>query len=193
MIRSYVGSARWLTLRGIAALLFGLATLVWPGVTLWALVLLWGAYAFVDGVAALSAAIGDRFLRHRGWLALTGIAGIAAGVVTVVWPSMTALALLMVIAFWAYTVGVMQVATAIRMRRTLRHEWVLVLLGVLAIIFATTLVITPGSGAIAITWAIGWYALVAGVLLLDLAYDVHKETRGTETPRLRAPRTPQPA
>ena len=82
MMRPYIGSWKRLAVQGAAAVLFGLATLVWPHVTLWALVVLWGAFAFVDGVTALSAAIADQLLVHRGWVAFWGVTGIAAGVVT---------------------------------------------------------------------------------------------------------------
>ena len=94
MMRPYIGSWKRLAVSGVAAVLFGLATLVWPDVTLWALVVLWGAFVFVDGITALSAAITDRFLLNRGWVAFWGVTGIAAGVVTFLWPSITALALL---------------------------------------------------------------------------------------------------
>ena len=91
MMRPYVGSWKRLAVQGAAAVLFGLATLVWPSITLWALVLLWGAFVFVDGVTALSAAIGDPLLVHRGWVAFWGVTGIGAGLVTFFWPSITAL------------------------------------------------------------------------------------------------------
>ena len=113
MMRPYIGSWKRLAVSGVAAVLFGLATLVWPDVTLWALVVLWGAFAFVDGITALSAAITDRLLLHRGWVAFWGVTGIAAGVVTFLWPSITALALLVVIATWSLLIGGSQIAFAI--------------------------------------------------------------------------------
>src|SRR5687768_5100900 len=105
MIRPLVGSWKRLAVHGVAAVLFGLATLVWPSITLWSLVVLWGAFAFVDGVTALSAVVTDRVLVHRGWVAFTAMTGIGAGVVTFLWPSITAVALLWVIAMWAFLVG----------------------------------------------------------------------------------------
>ena len=113
MMRPYIGSWKRLAVSGVAAVLFGLATLMWPGVTLWALVVLWGAYVLVDGITRLSAAITDRFLLNRGWVAFWGVTGIAAGVVTFLWPSITALALLAVIAIWSLIVGGSQIAYAI--------------------------------------------------------------------------------
>ena len=113
MMRPYIGSWKRLAVSGVAAVIFGLATLVWPHVTLWALVVLWGAFAFVDGITALSAAISDRLLVHRGWVAFRGVTGIAAGVVTFLWPSITALALALVIATWALLIGGSRIAFAI--------------------------------------------------------------------------------
>ena len=117
MMRPYVGSWKRLAVQGAAAVLFGLATLVWPSITLWALVLLWGAFAFVDGVTALSAAIGDPLLVHRGWVAFWGVTGIGAGLVTFFWPSITALALLVVIATWSLLIGGSRIAFAISTRK----------------------------------------------------------------------------
>jgi uncharacterized membrane protein HdeD (DUF308 family) len=102
------------------------------------------------------------------------VVSIIAGVVTFAWPGLTALALLYLIALWAAATGVLELAIAIRLRRTLPNEWLLVAAGVLSLLFAALLVISPGAGALAITWLIGWYALVVGALLLSLAYRLHK-------------------
>lgn len=179
MIRPYVGSWRRLTVQGVAAVVFGLLTLAWPGVTLSTLVALWGAFALVDGAAAVSAAIVDPILRHRGLVALSGVSGIAAGVITFVWPSITALVLLYVIAAWAFVAGSSMIAIAISERRRMRGEWALALTGVLAVILGTVLVITPGAGALAITWAIGWWAMAHGALTLRLAWLVRREANRT--------------
>jgi uncharacterized membrane protein HdeD (DUF308 family) len=117
MMRPFLGSWKRLVVHGAAAVLFGLAALVWPSLTLWALVVLWGAFAFVDGITALSAAITDRVLVHRGWAAFQGVTGIAAGVVTFLWPSITALALLVVIATWAFLVGCSRIVFAVTTRK----------------------------------------------------------------------------
>ena len=126
MIRELVGDWRLVAVRGVAAVLFGLATLIWPDVTLWVLVLLWGAFVLVDGVFSVVAAVsGRRVVAHRGWLVFSGLVGIAAGIVTFVWPSITALVLLYVIAFWAIVIGALMIATAVRLRAAIRHEWAL--------------------------------------------------------------------
>jgi len=176
MMRPYIGSWKRLAVSGVAAVLFGLATLVWPGVTLWALVVLWGAFAFVDGITALSAAITDRLLVHRGWVAFWGLTGIAAGVVTFVWPSITALALLVVIATWALLIGISQIAFAIAARKEIPRAWSVALRGVLLVVLGVLLVISPGDGALGITWAIGWLAFLFGTVQLWLASVVRHET-----------------
>jgi uncharacterized membrane protein HdeD (DUF308 family) len=176
-MRAYVGNPKHLVVHGVAAVLFGIATLVWPSITLWSLVLLWGAFVFVDGVTALWAAITDKLLAHRGWVAFWGVTSIAAGVVTFVWPSITALGLLIVIATWALFVGGSQIAFAISERKHLSGIWSVGLGGVLLVLLGAILLVSPGDGAIAITWAIGWFALLFGIHELWLASVVHHETR----------------
>ena len=125
MIRNFLGSPRHLAIRGVAAIVFGIATLIWPDVTLWALVVLWGAYALVDGSIALASAISDKYLLNRGRIALAGISGIVAGVLTFVWPEITALALLYVIAAWSLVNGFTLIGIAVSERKRLTGEWVI--------------------------------------------------------------------
>jgi len=175
-MRPFLGSWKRLAVHGLAAILFGLATLVWPDVTLWALVVLWGAFAFVDGVTALSAAITDPLLHHRGWAAFWGVTSIAAAVVTLVWPSITAQALLIVIATWSLLVGGSQIVIAVRERKQVSDAWAFGLGGSLLVLLAVLLLIDPAAGAIGITWAIGWLALLFGMVELGLAVAVRQET-----------------
>jgi uncharacterized membrane protein HdeD (DUF308 family) len=172
MILYDVGDRRSLAVRGAAAVLFGIVTLVWPRLTLTALVLLYGAYALVDGVSMLAAAFtgGSQEGASKALVVLIGLAGVAAGIITFVWPGITALALLFVLAGWALITGVLEIVAAVRLRRELRGEWLLAVAGVLSVLFAIFLVITPGAGALVITWLIGWYALFAGVVRLALAW-----------------------
>jgi uncharacterized membrane protein HdeD (DUF308 family) len=176
MMRPYVGSWKRLAVQGAAAVLFGLATLVWPSISLWTLVLLWGAFAFVDGITALSAAIGDPLLVNRGWVAFSGVTGIAAGLVTFFWPSITALALLVVIATWSLLIGTSRIAFAISMRKQVSGAWSIALSGVVLVLLGVLLIVSPADGAIGITWAIGWFSVVFGTLELWLASDVRHET-----------------
>jgi uncharacterized membrane protein HdeD (DUF308 family) len=171
-----VGDWRGIALRGVVAVLFGVVTLVWPGLTVTALVLLFGAFALVGGLFTIAAVItqpaGTR--GRRGVMLFDGIVSVIIGIVTVAWPNITALALLYLIAAWAFLTGVIEVTAAVRLRAVLRHEWLLGLAGLASIVFAALLVITPGAGALVITWLIGWYALFLGALLLALAWQIHR-------------------
>ena len=164
---------RWwvVALRGVAAVIFGILALAWPAITLGALVLLFGAYALVDGVCALwtAATGGPAASGRRPWLVLEGVAGVAAGIVAFVWPGITALALLAVIAAWAFVTGVLEIVAAVRLRREIEGEWLMVLSGVLSVVFGILLIINPAAGALAVTWLIGAYAIVFGAVLLGLA------------------------
>ena len=166
-------SGNWwaLALRGLAAALFSLLALIWPGVSLAVLILLFGAYALVDGVFGIAAAI--RSSSGRRWLLLAeGVIGLLAGLVAFVWPDLTALALLYVIAFWAIFTGILKIATAISLRREIRNEWLLILSGVLSVLFGLLLAASPAAGLLALVWLIGVYALVIGGLLIALAFRV---------------------
>jgi uncharacterized membrane protein HdeD (DUF308 family) len=173
-----------LAVRGVAAVIFGLLALVWPQITLLALVLVFGAYALVDGVFSLVAAARGRELAggSRGWLILEGLLGIAAGIVAIVWPDITALALLWVIAAWAVVTGVLEIVAAIRLRRALDNEWLLIVAGALSVVFGLILIIWPGSGAIGLVWLIGIYAIAFGIVLLGLALRLRGLGRRLATP-----------
>ena len=178
---------RWwvVALRGVAAVIFGILALVWPAITLGALVLLFGAYALVDGVCALwtAATGGPAASGRRPWLVLEGVVGVAAGVVTVVWPGITALALLAVIAAWAFVTGVLEIVAAVRLRREIEGEWLMVLSGVLSVVFGILLIINPAAGALAVTWLIGAYAIVFGAVLLGLAMRLYRLRQHEQQPR----------
>jgi uncharacterized membrane protein HdeD (DUF308 family) len=165
-------SRYWWTLvvRGALAVVFGLAALIWPEITLRVLVLLFGFYAVVDGLLALAAVlVGGRLVSgRRGWLVFEGIVGIATGVFTFLWPGITALVLLYLIAAWAIVTGLLEVAAAIILRRELRGEWLLALGGIVSVAFGIFLTVRPGEGAIAVVWVIALYAIVFGVALVAL-------------------------
>jgi uncharacterized membrane protein HdeD (DUF308 family) len=157
--------------RGIVAILFGVATFVAPGISLAVLVLLFGAYAFIDGVLAIVSAFRRRGEADNwGMMLLEGIVGVGAGLVTLFWPGLTALALLYVIAAWALVTGVFEIAAAIRLRKVLHGEWLLVLGGLASIGLGVLLMAYPATGALALVLWIGAYAIVFGVLLVGLAF-----------------------
>jgi uncharacterized membrane protein HdeD (DUF308 family) len=174
---------RWwtLTLRGVIAILFGLMALIWPGITLLALVVLFGAYALVDGVIALGTAIfGDRATTgERGWLIVEGIAGIIVGILTFAWPGVTAVVLLWLIAAWAIVTGVLEIAAAVRLRQEITGEWLLAVGGVLSVLFGILLIVRPGAGALAVVFLIGGYAIVFGIIIIGLGLRLRQRYRGS--------------
>ncbi len=159
-----------IALRGVVAILFGLAAFLLPGLTVAALVLLYGAYVLVDGIFAIVAAIrsGERG-EHWGALLFEGILGIAAGIIAFVWPGITAIALVYLIGAWAVITGVLEIAAALRLRRVMAGEWMLGLTGVASILLGVLLFAAPGAGLVAWAWMIGAYAVVFGCLNLALA------------------------
>jgi uncharacterized membrane protein HdeD (DUF308 family) len=161
--------------RGIAAILFGIMALIWPGATLAVLVLLFGAYAFVDGVALLVAlARGDVLARSHKWITgIMGAFGIVVSIVTLLWPGMTALTLLYLVAIWAIAMGTLQIASAIEFRREIDGEFFVVLGGIFSIVFGGLLVAFPGTGLLSLVWLVGFWAELFGFSSLGIAYRLH--------------------
>ena len=162
-------------LRGVAAILFGVVAFASPGITLAALVLLFGAYAFVDGVSLLIAlARGDAAARRHAWsVGIMGVLGIVASIVTIVSPGITALSLLYLVAIWAITMGGFQVVAAIALRREIEGEFWMGLGGVLSVAFGILLIASPGAGLITLVWLVGSWAIAFGASSLGLAYRLH--------------------
>ena len=155
--------SRWaLAMRGVAAIIFGVLTLLLPGITLAGLILLFGSYAIVEGV----------------------FKSIVAGVVTFLRPGLTELALLYVIAVWAVVTGVLEIAAAIRLRGRIRGEVRLGLNGLLSIAFGVLTMLIPGGGALTIVWLIGGYAILFGGLLLGLSVRGWREGKARRIPRI---------
>jgi uncharacterized membrane protein HdeD (DUF308 family) len=161
----------WLVLlRGIAAIVFGVLAFVWPGLTLLTLILFYGAYALIDGAIALIAAFtGGAKPVPTWWLVVVGIAGIAAGLVTFLWPGITALVLIMFIGGWAVVHGIFEIIGAIKLRKEIDNEWLLILAGAMSVIFGIVVLVAPGAGALGLIWAIGAYSVVFGILLVGLS------------------------
>src|SRR5262245_16869878 len=140
-----------LLLRGLVAIGFAVLTWFRPGITLTALVLLFGIYALVDGILAVLTALAGRKLYDHWWvLLLIGLVGIAVAVLTFMRPGITALALLYYIAFWAIFRGIFEIMTALRLRKEIEGEWLLILIGVASVLFGVLLVARPGAGALAV-------------------------------------------
>src|SRR5690242_17805707 len=158
-------------IRGVAAIVFGVIAFVYPGLTVAVLVLLFGVWVLVDGVFRVVGAIGHRNSdKDWGFDLIIGIMGIIIGFLTFHAPRITALALIIYIAAWALMIGATEIALAIKLRREIRGEWFLILMGVCSIIFAIMLLWNPLPGALALVWLIASYATVFGILGVILGF-----------------------
>ena len=152
-------------IRGIAAIVFGVIAFAYPGLTVAVLVLLFGAWVLVDGIFRVIGAVGHRaFDKEWGFDLIIGIVGIIIGLLTFHAPQITALALIIYIAAWALMIGATEIALAIKLRREIKGEWFLILMGLVSIVFAVMLLWNPAVGAAALIWIMAWYAVILGVL-----------------------------
>jgi uncharacterized membrane protein HdeD (DUF308 family) len=164
-----------LALRGVLGILLGLVALTRPGVTLAAIILVVGAYMFVDGVVAIMASLrgmraGDRW----GWMLVEGIIGIVAGIIVFRTPATAAIVLVWLVAFWAIMHGAAEIGAGIRLRKMIENEWLLILAGVLSLALGIFILMRPGLGVLLLVTWIGVYALFAGIVTLMLAFRVKK-------------------
>jgi uncharacterized membrane protein HdeD (DUF308 family) len=151
-------------LRGTLAVVFGVAAFAWPGITFEVLVLLFGAYAFVDGVLLLTFGFWAAGAHQPWWpLVLGGMVGLATGVLTFAQPQAMALALVYVVGAWAIVVGILTIVAAIRLRQIITSEWLMGLGGALSIIFGLLVIAQPGAGALTLVYLFGFYAILAGI------------------------------
>ncbi|CAK7038831.1 MAG: hypothetical protein DELT_00692 [Desulfovibrio sp.] len=165
----------WVALRGVIAIALGVMAVVWPFATIWALAILWGVFALIDGV---SAGITSWHLHKQGirwWpYALFAVTGVIAGIAALLWPGITAMVLLVVIAVWAVIGGISQIIAAIRLRKELQGEGFLIFAGAISLLFGVLLLWRPVEGLIAIAWIISFYAFLTGGITLMLAYNLRK-------------------
>lgn len=176
-------------LRGVAGVLFGMVTLVAPTLSFGVLVLGFGAYALADGILAILSAIRRRGSSDHWWVVLLeGFASVAVGVLTIVVPGLTALTLLYLYAAWALVTGVLEIMAAIRLRKVITGEWLLVLTGVASVAFAVLLVLFPGIAVITLMLWLGAYVLIFGALLIALAFRLRSRSHALHVP----PAAPHP-
>jgi uncharacterized membrane protein HdeD (DUF308 family) len=178
--------------RGVFAVIFGVLVSFWPSISLLMLVMLFGAYALADGIFALLSAFEkatDKTSKPKQTLwpmLLQGVVGIAAGLLTFGWPGISALVLLYLIAAWSIITGIFQIVQAIRLRKEIEGEWLLVLGGIASVVFGLLLQIFPGAGTLAMVWLIGAYSMTFGILLLFLAFRLRQ--RFVQEPRGMSPK-----
>ena len=159
-------------LRGVAAIIFGIIAFTHPVMAAATLVLFFGAWVLIDGIFRIVGAIRDRSDSDWGWQLVIGILGVMVGLLTFHAPGITALALVIYIAAWALMIGATEIALAIKMRREIKGEWFLILMGLASIIFAGLLLWNPIAGAAALIWIIAWYAVIMGVLAIIFGFRV---------------------
>ncbi len=173
---SLLAQSAWVPLvRGIAALLFGLVALFWPGIALPVLVALFGIYAFVDGLFALVLSF-RMASRHDHWIALLlgGIVGISVGIFTFRAPGLTAVALVYAVGIWAFVTGMMQIVAAFQLRKQISGEWALGLGGVISVIFGWLLFAQPLAGVVTLVWLVGLYGIFFGCLMIYAGIQLHR-------------------
>ena len=164
-----------LLLRGVAAIVFGVLTWMQPAASAAALVLIFGAYVFLDGVLGVFSAIKSRNESRHWWMVLLwGLTGVVFGVLTVINPAITALVLTIYIGVWALITGVVEIVAALRLRKEIEGEWLLVLGGLISVLFGSFVLAQPGAGMMAMLWVIATYAVIFGVLMVLLAFKVKK-------------------
>jgi uncharacterized membrane protein HdeD (DUF308 family) len=171
-------SKNWwvLALRGVIAILFGIALLLFPPAVITTMVLFFGAYALVDGVSAIFTAFQHR-TQPRWWVTLLeGIISVIAGILVFAYPLFATISaaffVLYIIAFWSITTGIMQIAQAIQLRKEIEGEFWLGLSGALSVIFGIFLIIDPRTGILALLTIVAAYSIVFGVMLVILAFRV---------------------
>jgi uncharacterized membrane protein HdeD (DUF308 family) len=160
-----------LAIRGVIAILLGIVALLMPVAAVAAVAVVFGVFMLLDGIFAVIAGWQTRnTVRHWWALLLEGLTGIVAGLLTVAFPIFAALVLIYFISAWALITGLMEIIAAIRLREQIEGEWRLALSGALSVLFAILLAVWPESGAIAIGWLLGAYAVLFGAVLLALAF-----------------------
>lgn len=170
-------SKNWWTflLRGILALIFGVAAVVYPASAFLALVLIFGAFAFADGLLTLIAAFTSNAKSENWWwLIFSGLLGIIVGTLTIIQPAAMASALVMIIGAWALLNGIFQTITAIRIRKLVTGEFWLILSGIISIVFGILLLLNPFAGVFAMGFVLGIFAIVYGITLVGLSLNLRK-------------------
>ncbi len=156
--------------RGIAAILFGILTLVWPKLSLFALVIVFGVFAVISGITAVAAALRNTGEQGWGLLLTQGILGILAGAIALVWPGITALAFLYLLAAWAILTGIMEIIAPLSFPMNGGRAVLSVLAGLVSIVFGVLIAAQPSSGLLAVVWLIGVYAIVFGIMYIAVYF-----------------------
>lgn len=150
----------WVLVRGVLTIVFGAMAVFWPEITLLTLVILFGAYAVVDGITAI--AMGIRRSSGRGILIVMGVLGVVAGLIALFWPGISALALLYLIAIWAIVIGFGSIVSGFGLSRDAGGRWLFVISGLAGVVLGILLLANPDEGAVALVVTIGFFAIIWG-------------------------------
>jgi uncharacterized membrane protein HdeD (DUF308 family) len=168
----------FLIVRGIVGIAIGILAMAWPGMTIAVLVGIFGLYAILDGITNIVIGLTPAPGRGRSRAqALQGTIGVAAGILAFLWPGVTALVLVLFIGAWAIITGALEIVAAIRLRRSIKGEWLLALSGIMSLLFGALVVVFPGAGAVGIAWILGIYAAAAGIVLVTLGLRLRTRVR----------------
>ncbi|MCG2624286.1 DUF308 domain-containing protein [Arthrobacter sp. I2-34] len=179
-VRPTKGSGAALIIRGILAILFGIAVIVWPQASVLVLVVLFGIFAIADGITAIVHWATQRRAwdgrRYSGWVLAGGIISVLAGIVALVWPDRTALAVSFIIGLWALLLGLTQIVLAIAARKVVLGWWLGLVGGILAVLIGLLLTFNPAVGILgflgflaAFAWLFGLILVAAGIHTWQLA------------------------
>jgi uncharacterized membrane protein HdeD (DUF308 family) len=157
--------------RGLAAIVFGVLTLVWPQISLAVLVFMFGMFAVNSGITTIVVALRNREEPHWGVLLFEGILGVLAGAVALVWPGITALAFLFLIAAWAILIGILELVAPLSFPMSVGRGLLFVLSGIVSIVFGVLIAAQPAAGLLAVAWMIGVYAIAVGILHIAVYFE----------------------
>lgn len=158
-------------LRGLAAIVFGVLTLVWPRLSLAVLVFMFGIFAVISGITAIVAALRNREEHYWGLLLFEGILGVLAGTAALVWPGITALSFLFLIAAWAILTGVLELVAPLAFPMSFRRGLLSALSGIVSIVFGVVIAAQPAAGLLAVVWLIGIYAIIVGIMHIVVYFE----------------------
>jgi uncharacterized membrane protein HdeD (DUF308 family) len=177
----------WVVARGVAGIIFGVLALAWPGATFMSLLMFFAVFVFFEGVANVISAVSGGRADEPMWgtLLLEGLLSIGLAVLAVLAPARMALAVVWTIGFWAMITGALRIGAAIRLRKLIEHEWLMVLSGLAAIAFGALLLFRPMAGAVVMLWWLGAYEIVFGITMLAVGFRLrselhHHEPRGRQ-------------
>ena len=183
-----------LLIRGIAAVIFGILAFLWPGTTWVVIGILFGAYAFVDGIFAIVAAVRAAQAHERWWpFLLEGTVGLIIAAIVFYDLGVALLAIYFMITFWAFVTGVLEIVAAVHLRRQLANEWLLILAGICSIVFGALMVWHPVAGMLAAIWIIAIYAIVFGIVMIGFSLRLRKLAHECFPTIAVAAATPSPA